>query len=71
VDSRGERQANETHESKTDPKAQLARKRLGKELKLSYTGNLLVENCNGLIVAAEEFQADGTAERDAALVTSP
>jgi len=35
---------------------------------LSYTGNLLVENRNGLMVAAEVFQANGTAERDAALV---
>jgi IS5 family transposase len=48
--------------------AQLARKGPGKESKLSYTGNLLVENRNGLIVAAEVFQANGTAERDAALV---
>ena len=35
---------------------------------MSYTGNLLVENRNGLIVDAEVFQANGTAERDAALV---
>jgi hypothetical protein len=34
---------------------------------LSYSGNLLVENHNGLIVDAEVFQANGTAERDAAL----
>src|SRR6201982_24805 len=40
----------------------------GKEAKLSYTGNLLVENRHGLIVNAEVFQANGTAERDAALV---
>jgi hypothetical protein len=36
---------------------------------LSYSGNLLVENRNGLIVDAEVFVANGTAERDAALVT--
>ncbi len=35
---------------------------------MSYSGNLLVENRNGLIVDAEVFQANGTAERDAALV---
>jgi hypothetical protein len=35
---------------------------------LSYSGNLLVENRNGLIVNAEVFAANGTAERDAALV---
>jgi hypothetical protein len=39
-----------------------------KESKLSYSGNLLVENRNGLIVNAEVFVANGTAERDAALV---
>jgi len=31
-------------------------------------GNLLVDNRNGLIMDAEVFQANGTAERDAALV---
>ena len=67
VDFRGERRSNETHESKTDPEALLARKGAGKESKLSYSGNLLVENRNGLIVDAEVFQANGTAERDAAL----
>ena len=68
VDFHGERRSNETHESKTDPEARMARKGEGKESKLSYCGNLLVENRNGLIVAAEVFQANGTAERDAALV---
>jgi hypothetical protein len=46
----------------------LARKGKSKEAKLSYNGNLLVENCNGLIVNTEVFEANGTAERDAALV---
>ena len=41
---------------------------MGKEAKLSYNGNLLVENRNGLIVNTEVFEANGTAERDAALV---
>ncbi len=68
VNFRGERRSNETHESKTDADALLARKSEGKESKLSYSGNLLVENCNGLIVDAEVFVANGTAERDAALV---
>ena len=35
---------------------------------MSYSGNLLVENRNGLIVDAEVFVANGTAERDAALI---
>jgi transposase len=68
VNFRGERRSNETHESKTDPESLLARKGRGKESKLSYCGNLLVENRNGLIVDAEVFQANGRAERDAALI---
>jgi IS5 family transposase len=68
IDFHGEERRNDTHESKTDPEARLARKGPGKESKLSYCGNLLVENRNGLIVDAEVFQANGTAERDAALV---
>jgi transposase len=68
VDFHGERRSNETHECKTDPEALLARKGAGRESKLSYSGNLLVENRNGLIVAAEVLQANGTAERDAALL---
>jgi transposase len=68
VNFRGERRSNETHESKTDPEAKLARKGEGKESKLSYSGNLLVENRNGLIVDARAWDANGRAERDAALV---
>jgi len=68
VDFRGEKRSNQTHQSTTDPEALLARKGAGKESKLSYSGNLLVENRNGLIVDAEVFQANGTVERDAALV---
>ncbi len=69
VNFRGERRSNETHASKTDPEAQLARKSHGKEAKLSYSGNLLVENRNGLIVNAMAWEATGTAERDTALLT--
>jgi len=68
VNFHGEARCNETHESTTDPDALLARKGSGKEAKLSYNANLLVENRNGLIVNTEVFQANGTAERDAALV---
>jgi len=68
VNFHGEKRSNQSHESKTDPDAKLARKSAGKEAKLSYSGNLLVENRNGLIVNAEVFEANGTAERDAALV---
>jgi transposase len=68
VDFHGEKRSNQTHESTTDPDALLARKGNGKEAKLSYNGNLLVENRHGLIITTELFQANGTAERDAALV---
>jgi len=67
VNFRGEKRSNQTHESKTNPDAKLARKGDGKEAKLSYNGNLLVENRNGLIVDATVLEATGTAERDAAL----
>ncbi len=68
VNFHGEKRSNDTHESKTDPESQLARKGGGKEAKLSYSGHLLVENLNGLIMDAEGLQANGTAERDAALL---
>jgi transposase len=67
VNFRGEERSNQTHESKTDPDALLARKGAGKEAKLSYSGNLLVENRNGLIVSSLVWEATGTAERDAAM----
>ena len=67
VDFHGEKRSNRTHESKSDPEAQLARKSKGKEAKLSYSGNLLVENRNGLIVSSRVWEATGIAERYAAL----
>jgi len=68
VNFHGEKRSNRTHESTTDADAKLARKGRGKEAKLSFQGNLLVENRNGLIINTELFEANGTAERDAALV---
>ena len=68
VDFRGERRSNETHASTTDPDARLARKGDGKESKLCYSGNVLIENRHGLVVDTELLQANGTAERDAALL---
>src|SRR5258706_4601088 len=67
VDYHGEKRSNETHELKSDPEAKLARKGAGKEAKLSYSGNLLVENRNGLNVNSRVWEATGTAERYAAL----
>ena len=68
VNFHGEKRSNRTHASKTDPAAKMARKGEGKEAKLSYSGNLLVENRNGLIVKAMAWEANGTAERDTALL---
>ena len=42
------------------------RGREGKEAKLSYSGHVLMENRNGLATDVEVWQANGTAERDAA-----
>ena len=67
VNFHGEKRSNQTHESTSDPEAQLARKGPGKEAKLSYSGNLLVENRNGLIVDSRVWEASGIAERYAAL----
>lgn len=66
VNFHGEKRSNQTHQSTTDGDALLARKGNGKEAKLSYTGNLLTENRNGLIVNTEVFPANGLAERAAA-----
>jgi transposase len=64
----GQKRSNKTHESTTDPDARLYKKSYGKESKLAYLGHALVENRNGLIAAAMATQADGHAERDAALL---
>ena len=64
----GQKRRNETHASKTDPDAKLYRKSQGSEARLSYLGHTLVENRSGLIVGTYLTQADGTAERDAALL---
>jgi transposase len=68
VDFHGERRSNKTHESTTDADSLLAKKGAGKEAKLSYNANVLMENRNGLVIEAEVLQAHGTAERDAALI---
>ena len=68
VDFHGEKRSNDTHESTTDADARLARKSGGHEAKLSYCGNVLIENRNGLVVDTELLQCNGTAERDAAML---
>jgi transposase len=64
---KGEKRSNETHESKTDPEAKLARKGNGQEAKLAYSGHALMENRNGLLVDVRVLEANGKAEREAAL----
>jgi transposase len=64
---RKDKRSNETHASTTDPDARLARKSSGQEAKLAYTGHLLMENRNALVVDARLTHATGTAEREAAL----
>jgi IS5 family transposase len=67
VDFHGERRCNATHQSTTDPEALLARKGKGKEAKLCYSANALVENRNSLLIDFQVEPADGLAERRAAL----
>jgi transposase len=67
VDFHGQKRTNETHQSRTDPEARLHRKGPGKEAKLSHMGHALTENRNGLIVGITVTEANGTAEREAAL----
>ena len=68
VNFHGEKRRNETHASTTDPEAVLARKGAGKEAKLSYCGNVLMDNRYGLAADVETLPADGLAERVAAVV---
>ncbi len=67
ADFHGEKRANETHASTTDPEARLYRKGPGKEAKLCFIGHALMENRQGLFVDACLTPADGHAERIAAL----
>ena len=67
VDFHGEKRTNDTHQSTTDPEARLARKGRGKEARLCFSGHVLMENRNGLVVDVALTQATGTAERETAL----
>ena len=64
VDFHGERRSNATHQSTTDPEARLLRKGKGKEAKLVFMAQALMENRHGLLVDFQTTQATGTAERD-------
>ena len=63
----GERRSNATHQSTTDPEAQLAKKGTGREAKLCYSANALMENRHALLVDFQVEPADGFAERRAAI----
>ena len=67
VDFRGEKRSNATHASTTDPDARLYKKSPGTGAMLCFMGHALMENRNGLIVQGDLTQADGHAERRAAL----
>lgn len=65
-DFEGQKRSNETHASTTDPEAKLFRKGNGREAKLSYCGNVLMENRSGLLVDVDVAPADGYGEREGA-----
>jgi transposase len=64
--SRGKVLLRDTHESKTDPEAQMYRKSAGGEFKLCHMGHVLMENRSGLPVAGLTTAAITDAEWDAA-----
>ena len=66
VNFRGERRSNQTHVSASDPEARLV-KRKGEASGLAFLGHVLMENRNGLAVDGLCTEADGYAEREAAL----
>ena len=67
VDFKGEKRSNATHMSTTDPEARLYKKSPGTGAVLCFMGHALMENRNGLVVQGDLTQADGHAERRAAL----
>jgi transposase len=67
VDFHGERRSNETHVAPHEPQAKLFRKGKGQPAKLYYMGHVLMEHRLGLPVDVEFTEADGYAERAAAI----
>jgi transposase len=63
----GQTRSNDTHASTTDPQARLYRKSHNTAATLCYSGHLLMENRNALLVDAELTTADGYAERATAV----
>lgn len=67
ADFKGEKRSNATHASTTDPEARLYKKSPGAGAVLCFMGHASMENRHGLIVQGDLTQADGHAERKAAL----
>ena len=66
INFHGEKRTNDTHQSTTDPEAQLYRKGPGKEAKLSFMAHVVIDNRHGLVVSTRYTRASGKAEREAA-----
>lgn len=67
ADFKGQKLSNETHESKTDPEAKLARKSRGQGARLSFGVHGLMENKNGLLTDMRTTEANSRCERTAGL----
>jgi transposase len=67
VQWQGQKRSNDTHASTTDPETRLYRKSHNTAATLCYSGHLLMEHRNALIVDAELTTADGYAERATAV----
>lgn len=67
VDFHGHKRTNATHRSTSDPEARFYRKGFGKEAKLCHMGHAVAENRHGLVMSVTVTEANGTAEREAAL----
>lgn len=67
VNFHGQKRANATHRSTTDPEARLYKKGDGQAAKLYHMGHAWGENRHGLILAVHVSEANGTAECAAAL----
>jgi transposase len=68
VDFRNEKRTNATHRSITDPEARLATRSKGQPVRLCHQLNALMENRHGLLVDVSVVEANGTAEREQALL---
>ena len=67
VDFKGTKRSRDSHESTSDPEAIEYTKSRGVAPVPAYLGHALMENRNGLAVDCKVTQAEGTAEREAAL----